>query len=484
MTVLRIILVVLVALPLVYFWDKDIIPVNEGFGWDGNMYGMYTQHWDEAMKQKAVNEFRMHRILVPFSWGKYYALKGITPSKEEVIQAYRLSNAFFIGIGILFYFLLAKAAQWRWDVTSLGFAGLFISVPILKMSLFYPLMPDIPAFAFGLIALYFWYKNWPILLLLTILVGWFTAPTMILFGLLLFLTKNKIKSKTTTKYWISLLLPILFLIGWSIVWLTDPNLFNNPPSDSHPVQMNLLLLSISLVLIYLFSTGGLIQSTFDNLFKILKGIHIIWFPLFILGGIAVKIAIHYWAGDEAAPQTIASYLGLLLAQPVTWPGGFIVSHFVYMPGLILVLILSRKHLIPTIQSKGGGLLLLSIIVSILILGTESRQIIQLFPIIAFVSLQALQKRPELPKWFIIIVLLFMGYMSQFWKIIGVEGSLDGDYLSYPAQNYFKFQGPWMNGESWAVNAGILITCIIIFIIADKKGWLWQNQAENINLKND
>lgn len=103
MTVLRIILVLLVALPLVYFWDKDIIPVNEGFGWDGNMYGMYTQHWDEAMKQKAVNEFRMHRILVPFLCGKYYALKGITTSKEELNRAYRLSIAAFFALASSFF---------------------------------------------------------------------------------------------------------------------------------------------------------------------------------------------------------------------------------------------------------------------------------------------------------------------------------------------------------------------------------------------
>lgn len=481
---MRIILVLLIALPLVYFWDKDTIPVNEGFGWDGNMYGMYTQHWDEAMKQKAVNEFRMHRILIPFLWGKYYALKGITPSKEEVIQAYRLSNAFFIGIGILFYFLLAKAAQWRWDVTSLGFAGLFISVPILKMSLFYPLMPDIPTFAFGIIALYLWYKNWPIPLLLTILVGWLTSPTMILFGLLLISPRNKIKPQTSAKPWFSLLPPLMFLILWTITWLTNPKLFNNPPSNSHPVQMNLLLPSIILVLTYLFSLGGIIRSAFENLFAILKGIKILRLLLFILGGIGLKIAIQHWAGEEAAPQTIASYLNLLLMQPVTWPGGFVVSHFVYLPGLILILILSRNHLIPTIHSEGGGLLFLSIIISILLLGTESRQIIQLFPLIAFIGLQALQMRSELPKWFIFIVFLFLGYMSQFWQIIGADGSMDGNYLSEPAQHYFKFHRPWMNGESWAINAGILVTCSILIIIADKKSWFLHNQAENMNLKND
>jgi hypothetical protein len=75
-------------------------------------------------------------------------------------------------------------------------------------------------------------------------------------------------------------------------------------------------------------------------------------------------------------------------------------------------------------------------------------------------------------------------MSQFWQIIGADGSMDGNYLSEPAQHYFKFHGPWMNGESWAINAGILVTCSILIIIADKKGWFLHNQAENMNLKND
>ncbi len=59
-----IVLIVLFAGPVIWSWDSDTIPVNNGFGWDGNMYGMYTQYLPEAIEQGAINRFRMQRMLV------------------------------------------------------------------------------------------------------------------------------------------------------------------------------------------------------------------------------------------------------------------------------------------------------------------------------------------------------------------------------------------------------------------------------------
>ena len=171
-------LVLLFSVPLIWNWDKDTIPVNNGFGWDGNMYGMYTQFLPEAIDQGAINAFRMQRMLIPAMLYAVMERAGMERTPEQVISAYRLVNMICIGLAIIAFLLLAKAANWFDETIWLGFAAIFFSMPFMKMSLFYPILSDIPAFAIGLWAVFCWVKRWRPGLLFAILIGAFTGPTM------------------------------------------------------------------------------------------------------------------------------------------------------------------------------------------------------------------------------------------------------------------------------------------------------------------
>lgn len=454
-----------VALVLVLYWDRDLIPVNDGYGWDGNMYGMYTQYWEEAVRQKAINAFRMQRMLVPAALAHILPMLKVELTAENIITAFRVSNVFWIGVTLLFFLLLARAARWDWQRTSLGMSALLLSVPVLKMSLFYPISPDIPALAFGMMAVYLWYRRlWPLLLAL-VLVGSFTAPTMILYGLLLVFPRGAPAKDSPAPKWVIALPPLLFLLAWTGVWVYYPDTFNRPPSGSHPVQMQWLPLSLPLMLAYMAGIGLLLR--YLKVRALLQSMRVQWWwiPLLLVGYAATRYLIQWWAGPEAAPQTMGGYLRLLLAQSVAWPAGSVVAHFVYFPGLVLLLCLGGRHLPVTLRREGWGAFILALAAGVLFLGSETRQLIQLVPFLVFVGVQAIGKGAFFPTWFVSLWALGLLAASRFWIQIGRPGSLDGLYLEEPAQRYFQFHGPWMNGQSWSLAmAGLVFSVGLLWLL--------------------
>jgi hypothetical protein len=462
---------VVVALVFALQWDQDLIPVNDGYGWDGNMYGMYTQYWDQAVEQKAINAYRMQRMLVPAALAQLLPMLQMETTPANIIQAYRVVNTLSAALALVFFLLLARSARWDWQRTTLGLGALLLSAPVLKISLFYPITPDMPALAFGMMAVYFWYKGWQPLLLTLILVGCFTAPTMILFGLLLVFPREKPDMVSTLPRWVIVLPPLLFLIAWTTVWILYPETFSRPPSQSHPVQMPWLPLSIPFMLLYAVGIGFLFQK--------LDPAHLLrtsvrqwwWIPLVIAGFAATRYLIQIWAGPEAAPQTISSYLRLLLAQSVTWPGVSVVAHFVYFPGMVLLLLISGRQLPQAVVGLGWGAWLLLLVSAVLFTGSETRQLIQLVPFLIFVGVHALGKGAFFPTWFIGLWTFILLAASRFWIKMGYPGSLDGNFLEEPAQRYFQFHGPWMNGPSWGFGLVGLLFIAALLGFLQFYGWI-------------
>jgi hypothetical protein len=463
------ILLLLTAIPLALTWDRDLIPVNQGFGWDGKMYGMYTQHLPEAFEQKAINSHRIQRILVPAAL--HYILKALDIPRTEaaVIQAYRVSNALFILLAALAFLALARAAAWHWSSTTLGYGALFWSVPVLKMSLFYPLLPDLPAMAMGMLAMLCWYRHWRVGLLLVILAGSFTGPTMMAYGLLLLFPRVSVEDGSRTPVWWWGVLPLLFLGSWAWAWIQVPEAFNRPPSGSQPVGMTWLPLSLPLALLWMAGLSALL-ALFRHPREWLGNIP--WGYWFALGIVAVIVRemIRLGSGTEAPPQTLVSYLQGLMAQSVTWPGAFLVAHFQYLPGLVLIGALALPVLRNTLSALGTGALLLTLGLGILLLGSETRQLMQLLPWAAFLFTHTLDRHWRLPAWLPALWTAGLLAGARWWERLGTH-SLEEPFLQGPAQRYFRFHGPWMNQDSWLSTLLLLLVCLALIYYLWKKGFI-------------
>lgn len=467
------VLTLMLIIPLGWSWDRDLIPVNEGFGWDGNLYGMYTQFLPEAIEQGAINTYRMQRMLVPAAIYAILDATGSPREKVDVIRAFRVTNILCIVISLVILLLIASASAWFLDTRWLGMAAVFFSIPMMKMSLFYPILSDIPAFLFGLLAILCWRKGWNVGLLLVILIGAFTGPTMWVYGLL-FLTPqdtagNNTVWKPASPFWAALL-PMVFLVVWTWAWKHHPEVFSDPPSASQSVRFTLLPFSLAIVLVYLFWVGQLLRGLMNLDVKTVQNRWLLLIPFAGILGVAQWI-IGQYAGPEEVPQTVQSYGMLLLQQSVTYPAGFLVAHVAYWPGLVLLLGLASPFLAKVVYRMGPGAVLLTGLTLIMFLGSETRQLMQVAPWLLFIGLQTVDRYWRFNPILLGILILGCWILVPWYEVWGQPGSLDGNFMAEPAQRYFRFQGPWMNDTSWRNGLFVLVGTVVLFALAWRTAFL-------------
>ncbi len=471
----------MLSVPIAWQWDTEPIPVNNGFGWDGNMYGMYTQFLPEAIDQGAINRFRMQRMLVPAALYHLMNRAGWERTQEQVIQAYRSSNMIFIGLAVIAFLWLARSSQWYWETMVLGFAALFFSMPLMKMSLLYPILADIPAMAIGLWAVLCWKKEWRIGLLVAILIGAFAGPTMWLYGLLLFSAgKNSDKADPPVGSFLwSLALPVLFVICWIWTWQTAPEVFTDPPSASQSVRFNLLPFAMILVLAYLTWVGQSLRL-YNRVWVGLHRAQWIWLvPMALIYGL-VQWVIQRYAGSEEVPQTLLSYGQLLLQQSVTYPLGFLAGHFAYMPGWVILGIFASPFLMKGLTRYGTGPLLFTLVTLLMVLGSETRQLMQVLPWLLFVFTDTVDRHYRFNPLLLGGILLGLWICAPWWQELTTQGSLDGSFLADPAQRYFRYHGPWMNLESWGNSLLALALVLGTFALSWRYGLIQTRGASGLS----
>lgn len=464
------ILTAIVAFILAYTWHKDLIPVHDGYGWDGQKYGMYTQYWHQAVEQKAINRFRMQRMLMPAILAKYLHKDGRPVQNEQVIRAYKVGNVISIGMSIILFLLIALKLKWSIPQLIIGFAAAFYSFTVLKMSMYYPVLGDLPAMACGWLAVFMWIHHYRFGLLATILFGCFTAPTMILFSALLIFPREKVDKPFIPKWIFPALLSVLFLSVWVWTWLNASENFLQPPSSSQPVRTQWLWLSLPIAIAWIALLGTLTPRMTIPLIKKSFLSNWLWILLLIGGLAGVRWLILYWSGTEMPPQSIFGYFQLILAQSVTHPGSFIVAHSVYYPGLLLLTLIAFFQIHQTLLENGYGAALLMVGTGILLMGTESRQLIQMLPFIIVVLTQSLGQM-TIKVWIAASFAFICLIASRWWMYMGHPEQFSGNFLLFPAQQYFQFHGPWMNPSSWMKGAVAVVTAFGLIVLLKKRRFI-------------
>lgn len=455
---------------LLFTSGRERIPVNEGLGWDGRLFGYYAANFPAALEAGHINSYRFHRILVPAA--VHYSLKALSipPTSEHIVRAFQISNGLFIVIGALLFFWLARLANWRPWTTAIGFSALFFTIPVLKLSMFYALMPDIPALTFGILAVLCWYAGWRVALLLAILVGSFVAPTMVLFTGLLLFPKEDLGQGAPLPRWTLVTLPLLYIGAFLYIHSTDPGALVQAPSYSQVVHMSLLPLSILVSSLYLATLTPLLGSIPKG-FTYWRKLPWLWWAMAALVLLAVRMAIDFGAGGETPPQTSSSYLQLLTVQSLTYPGSFLAAHFQYLPGAVILGLLAIPSLRREASRQGLGAVLMVMGILVLYLGTETRQLLQLAPFLLFLFLQSFDRNWEVKPWLGGLAIGALWMSGKWWIDLSRAGGIDPPYLNFPSQHYFQYQGPWMAYETMGLALLYLLLSAGLILVLWKTGAL-------------
>lgn len=461
-------------------------------GYDGSNYGDFTIHFKEKIRAHAINKYYFQRLLIPFIIYHLFSLLHLVLSIPNIIMAYSVSNLIFIYTGVYFFFRISNFIKLSKSIEVIGFATLFFCFPVLKFSLYYPVLMDIPAFAVAIMMAYLFLKGKPYLFFLMILIGSFIYPNFIFLSILYFFKNDHELSAIRPTQPVSFLNKVLYalvcytlpvflcyifvtLFWWNKVILDE---FKTNPGFTFFSWLCFLFALIYIIVLNHFS-----KMNFSWL-RVFKAIN---YPAIIMAVtivIAVQLLINYYASTEAVPLTYLQYLYFIINQAVKNPMNFLVAHVFYFGLAPILSLFIIKDIKREVINFGFGMILFFNMAIFFSIGSESRQLINYYPFLVLLLLYSLNKYWEVSMKFSFVFAAICIALSHFWYTIntGISPNASTDYnscLKFPLQRYFMFQGPWVNDTMYKIHLAVFCFLLVLLWFLVKKTGLVKRKLETV-----
>jgi hypothetical protein len=221
---------------------------------------------------------------------------------------------------------------------------------------------------------------------------------------------------------------------------------------------SLLPLSYGFVMLFVFA-GLFILWNSSKLFQVhywLQGFrpHVVLIVVGILLGSSILQS--RLSGIEVSSQFV---LRNILLSAIQAPGIFLVAHVVYFGPIVIVTVLYWRQASELVRDTGGGLLLMTSLALLFLLMSESRTIINFFPLFVMITVGALDRHQNLSGKVVMLFALLSLFMSRVWLQISQNHDL----------YYFMNFGPWMGRRIYFIFAGItIVVTILIFLLFKRK----------------
>jgi hypothetical protein len=375
---------------LCFNFNREIINVNDGAGWDGKFYVTATQNCFELIEGKFFDQYQFQRILLPITVNRVMWMSNIEPTFLNIILAFRMLNFLLICIAIAYFILISKRLSLSIGAEVIGFCSLFWCFPVLKLSFYYPLLSDVAALSIGTMITYYYFSSRMLVMLLLIFIGSFVFPTFIFFSLLIFF-KNKPLAMDNVKGFIQkLILPVAFLITIVLLYYFDWRTLFGSFNGSAPVNKSLFPLSVVIVALYLYFISLILPNVKQAVLFAYKSIRPKFLFLCIIVVVAVTLVKMLFANNAQTQFTALQYLTNIIKQSITNPGISLIAHTAYYGLFLVPLVFFRRQIKEAILRFGYGMIFLMLCVAMMATGSESRQLINFYPLIVVIVLIAIQ----------------------------------------------------------------------------------------------
>lgn len=439
------------------------IPVNNQTGWDGKHYAQLAIHFEELAQAKQIDAYQYQRILTPLAIHYVCKLIGHPLSEGNIVFTFAVFNFISMMISVILFWRICNHLNLTIAAESIGFSALFLNYFALKLTWYYPVLTDVTAFTFGMLFCYLYITKQKAKLLLASIVSIITFPLLFIISLPLVLYK---RDASFTKWLQSVhffkILP--WLIGLVLIIVTTGiYLFPSMLLPKYTMQRNIFLVPISLAL----SIGALVKMFQGIQTSIIErninlGLKKSLIPLSVL--IGSFIAINIWIARNSIPEdvfTLKVFALNLIQQAIDNPFAPLVAHITYIgPALVLIIFFFKTFINHIIALGDSAVVYFCLILLLLILGSETRQFIHVFPFLVIVLMQTVNTRNYSPFQVISFVVLSL-VMSKCWLPINVEDIFSKyDYGNFPDQYYFMNQGPFCSDLGYLINVVSILFSII------------------------
>jgi len=469
-----------------YIFYGETLPasVNEGFGWDGKLYGETARNFQEIMVQRKINRFHFQRILP--SGVIYYALKFSSSSftSQNIIDAFDIYNFILVLISLVLCFKISKKLELPDTHLLLGLISLVFSFPLIKLNFYYPVLTDATAFFIGMLALWAYVNKNKSLLIICSLFGSFTWP-IILFAIpfLMIFTEDppleikENKEKFIPAFSFSLLFTVI-AIGIQIKYL---HLFFN---------LSLLLITgiLSFGVLVFILIGEFLRidipvflQTFFS--KTIRKINWKWLTINILLIAMVKITACFY--EPPLMIGFKGYIIRIFSFATKYPFYPVISHLIYYGPVFFIILYFWKFTVRIIVRSGFGLTCFFLINLVQVFDPESRHIIFFLPFLIFYTLLAL-KEFKITNTFLISFFIIAILASKVWLKINTPDFIAniGYTIYYDAvrwdpqaiQTLYMNLGTFMTLNSYLIQSLVILLCAGILYLVHYKNKVESNTS--------
>lgn len=467
-------------LTLTLFFGERI-PINHGMGWDGVLYTELAQHFSDLVFSHQLAQYSLQRIL-PSGVIYFFAnLMHVAVTTEHMPLFFSIYNTLILVFAVAIWNKIATELNFNPQVRIISFVGLFFNYAILKMNTYYPILTDTSAFVCGLLMFYLFLKNKSLGVLATGVIGAFIFPTLLYVGLILFIFPAKNDEKngrpdpviTTQNTIISIILAVILVTLSLFVCLVLQEKSVGGYYSAPIIYLSALLLFFYLVyLLRPFLNNR--PSFFAELNKNFNFRLLIVFMTFV----SVKWLIWFLSNGETGTLSFVDFFKHVATQSVAYPLNFLISHVIYYGLIVLLCMHFWKEITNYFKEKGPGLFIVGLLYALLSIGSESRQLINFFPVMVIVVADILNKKLltwHFVVWFVALSLL----LSKAWLTLnhGEWLSFASDataeekklILQFPYQWYFMSQGPYFSYGIYLLNLAIVSVTFFITYKLFRKG---------------
>lgn len=486
----RLLLSLLLIVLLLFSFTGELVPYNEGLGWDGVIYYEIIRDFDKLIFNHGIDTYHMNRFL-PFAIIHYgLSLFNIPINVPNALLGAKILNALVLLLLLHYFFRISNLLRWTQSVELIAFSFVFFNFPVLKLFGYYPILCDCSALLLSYAGIYYYLKKSIVGEIFIGLLGLVTWPILsaILFVLALF-PRTEVKMARTNDHvqikisWIIRLFyivpPLLWALYGILLFLRHPgiDLIHYLCANRGSVSVYFVYLSLlTTSLFYIISTRVLVVDW-----------HYIWvcilnkkvlLKLFLSGCLFYFIYSSIQSmGGEKFFFTLSQQMLILLKYSSSDPLIFLETHFLYLGLFFVILLLCWKSVVMHVcKNYGIGYFFALLIALIFVLEIETRKLESFYPIL-LIPLMGHLSTIKLKKSVIAIIPFICLILSFFWFQINVPGIAESfnqpyeTYFDFPAQRYFMFFGLGQSHIVYLLSFIVEIILTLSVVLLYKRGIL-------------
>lgn len=467
---------------LFYYFYGGVINVNNGFGYDGVIYGNITKNFYESVFGKYLSMYRIQRVFPSFAVDSILRILHLPKKTTYIIYAFQLYNLGLLLICTNLWYRISKIFGLELKYIWAGFVLGFVSFGIAEFTFYYPVLTDSTAFFLGFCLLYSHLKNYTFAKIVIAVIGAFTWQVLIVVSLLLIIFPYKKletpensngSSSVIKRFILPCLISLPFLLNavyYIFIYLKtgslsliDTQIYNRLMYIT--AVMNFFRMSYWLSEILPF--GFSFRNYFNLIKKTLSEIKIGYLILCVLIYILMYAVQKYLSNSEAVDGGSAAKLFYFISvYCVTKPLVFIVTAVTYYGPVFIFLFLFMKYYKVHIYELGTGVVISFIISFLMLFATEARLISYFVPFILLLTVLVLRDL-NMNNIQQIILTIFSFILSKVYiPMFNIPGN-PVDKFTFPDQLLFM-NIYTLSKETYFIQGGVIFVFTVIIYLSFRR----------------